>query len=36
MLGRYLELAGDVQQAGMWLWPLLNVTIWGDHEFGNN
>jgi hypothetical protein len=24
------ELAANVPRAGMWLWPLLNVLIWGD------
>ena len=27
------ELTSNVRQAGMWLWPLINLTIWGDQEF---
>lgn len=28
------ELAGNVTQAGMWLWPILNLLAWGDRHFG--
>ena len=28
------ELASNVTQAGMWLWPILNISLWGDREFG--
>ena len=28
------ELADNPSQAGMWLWPLLNVVLWGDRQFG--
>ena len=27
------ELAENLPQAGMWLWPLLNVLCWGDRQF---
>ena len=27
------ELAANPEQAGMWLWPLLNVCLWGDRQF---
>lgn len=27
------QLANNVPAAGMWLWPLLNLAIWGDSEF---
>ncbi len=27
------ELADHPQQAGMWLWPLLNISLWGDQQF---
>jgi asparagine synthase (glutamine-hydrolysing) len=27
------ELAENLPQAGMWLWPLLNVCEWGDRQF---
>ncbi len=29
------ELAEDLSQAGMWLWPLLNVILWGDRQFAD-
>ena len=25
------ELTGAPEQAGMWLWPLFNLSLWGDH-----
>lgn len=28
-----LELAANPAAAGMWLWPILNLSIWGDQEF---
>ena len=28
------ELSSNVRQAGMWMWPLLNLAIWGDRNFG--
>jgi len=28
------ELAGNPAGAGMWLWPMLNVAMWGDRQFG--
>ncbi|HEX6985634.1 MAG TPA: asparagine synthase (glutamine-hydrolyzing) [Planctomycetaceae bacterium] len=28
------ELAAQPDRAGMWLWPLLNVALWGDRQFG--
>ncbi len=28
------ELTCHAKQAGMWMWPLLNVLIWGDKQFG--
>lgn len=27
------ELTENPQTAGMWLWPILNVSMWGDREF---
>ena len=27
------ELADNLPQAGMWLWPLVNVIEWGDQQF---
>lgn len=27
------DLANNAPQAGMWLWPLLNIAMWGDREF---
>jgi len=30
------ELAGNVPAAGMWLWPMLNVLLWGDRQFGGD
>jgi asparagine synthase (glutamine-hydrolysing) len=27
------ELGSNVRQAGMWLWPLLNLAVWGDRQF---
>jgi len=27
------ELADNIPQAGMWLWPLVNVLEWGDRQF---
>ena len=29
------ELADNLPQAGMWLWPLLNVLEWGDRQFAD-
>jgi asparagine synthase (glutamine-hydrolysing) len=29
------ELADNLPQAGMWLWPLVNVLCWGDRQFGD-
>ncbi len=28
------QLTDNIATAGMWLWPLLNLTFWGDREFG--
>ncbi len=28
------EITENPAAAGMWLWPLLNLTLWGDQEFG--
>lgn len=28
------ELADNPAGAGMWLWPILNVALWGDRQFG--
>jgi asparagine synthase (glutamine-hydrolysing) len=28
------ELAASPAQAGMWLWPLVNLSLWGDALFG--
>ncbi len=27
------ELADNIPRAGMWLWPILNVAMWGDRQF---
>jgi asparagine synthase (glutamine-hydrolysing) len=26
------DLANNIPQAGMWLWPMLNIAIWGDQQ----
>lgn len=28
------ELSREPAAAGMWLWPLLNLALWGDRQFG--
>jgi asparagine synthase (glutamine-hydrolysing) len=30
------DLADNIPRAGMWLWPVLNVLIWGDRQFAAN
>jgi len=27
------ELSNNLPQAGMWLWPLVNLLAWGDRQF---
>ena len=27
------ELCNNMRQAGMWMWPLINLAIWGDRHF---